>query len=119
MKTLQENDGCKFALTTSEKPNRYGFGRLGKNGSTGARVKGPQPDQGAVLGASYPHLFCGEPTIGDGVYCAEHHKLCRRGDGKDVRSLAAMIDAMEHSVSHRRTPYAEHTDPIDEELKRT
>lgn len=113
MKTLQENDGCKYALTTSEKPNRYGFGRLGKNGNTGAHVGG------AVLGASYPHLFCGEPTIGDGVYCDKHHKLCRRGDGKDVRSLAAMIDAMEHSVSHRRTPYAEHTDPIDIEITRS
>ena len=112
MKTLQENTGCKFALTTSEEPNRYGFGRLGKDGNTGAMVGQ------AVLGPSYPHLFCGEPTIGDGVYCAEHHKLCRRGAGKDARSLEEMIYAIDQSQHRGKSPYADHTDPVDEELKR-
>lgn len=112
MKTLLENTGCKFALTTSEEPNRHGFGRLGKDGRNGAMVGK------AVLGPSYPHLFCGEPTIGDGVYCAEHHKLCRRGPGKDARSLEEMIYAVDQSQYRGKSPYADHTDPIDEELKR-
>lgn len=98
MKTLIENDGCKYALTESDAPNRHPFGHS--------------------IGPSYPHLFCGEPTIGDGVYCATHHALCRRGHGKDARSLEEMIYAVDQSQYRGRPPYADHTDPVDEELKR-
>lgn len=112
MKTLIENDGCKYALTTSDAPNRYGFGRVGHKGKTGAKVGG------AVLGPSYPHLFCGEPTVADGVYCAKHHALCRRGLGKNERALEEMLYAVDHSQYRGKPPYADHTDPIDEELKR-
>ena len=112
MKTLVENEGCKFALTTSDEPNRHGFGRLGKDGKTGAVVRG------AVLGPSYPHLFCGEVTVGDGTYCDKHEKICRRGPGKHVRSLEEMIYAVDQSQYRGSTGFADHTDPIDEELKK-
>jgi hypothetical protein len=97
MKSLIENTGCKYALTTSAAPNRHPFGH--------------------TIGPSYPHLFCGEPTVKDGVYCAEHHKLCRRGQGKDARSLEEMIYAVDQSQYRGKSAYADHTDPIDIELR--
>jgi hypothetical protein len=112
MKTLIENDGCKFALTTSKEPNRHGFGRLGRNGFTGASVGG------AVLGASYPHLFCGEVQRPGSPYCEAHHARCCRGDGKDVRALEEMMYAVDESQFRGSTGYAEHTDPLDEEAKK-
>lgn len=99
MKTLIENDGCKFALTTSEAPNRHPFGHS--------------------IGPSYPHFFCGEPTTGEGQpYCATHKKLCHRGPGKDIRALEEMMYAIDQSQYRGTTGFADHTDPMDEELKK-
>lgn len=113
MKTLQENDGCKFALTTSEEPNRHGFGSLGSQACRYGATVGE-----AVLGPSYPHLFCGEPRKSGSPYCAAHHKICYRGHGKDARSLEEMIYAVDQSQYRGSTGFADHTDPLDEELKK-
>lgn len=112
MKTLLENTGCKFALTTSDAPNRHGFGQLGRKGFTGAAVRG------AVLGPSYPHMFCGEATAAGEPYCPTHKAICHRGHGKDVRSLEEMIYAVDQSQYRGSTGFMDHTDPMDEELKK-
>lgn len=125
MKTLIELDPgeCKFALTDSETADKsWSHLRLGANGP-GMRAK-----NGSRVGAgAYPHLFCGAPAIqvrgadgkmACGPYCEAHHKVSYRGKGKDARSLEEMIYSIDHSQYRGRAPYAEHTDPMDEELKK-
>ena len=68
-----------------------------------------------------PHRLCGRPTEAFEIeepYCPEHKALCHRGHGKDARSLEEMIYAIDKSQYRGRTGHAEHTDPVDEELRR-
>ena len=98
MKTLIETTGCRFALTTSEAPNRHPFG--------------------THIGPSYEHLFCDAPQRAGSSYCEKHHQVCCRGEGKDARALEEMIYAVDQSQFRGSTGYAEHTDPMDEEVKK-
>lgn len=49
-----------------------------------------------------PHLFCGEVTALDRVYCDHHHAICNTGFGKNVGDLESMIYSMEKTVARRR-----------------
>lgn len=110
MKTLTENTGCKFALTNGVADQAWAHLRLG----TGAGVRG----KGRMIGGgAYRHEFCAEPVKPGSVYCPLHHKRCYRGPGKDPRSLEEMIYATDQSQFRGRVPYAEHTEPMDEELQ--
>lgn len=114
MKSLVElgADECRFALTDSPAADRsWSHARLGASGPGSRKLN--------VGGGAYPHQFCGEPVVGKGPYCAAHKKLCHRGMGKDARSLEEMIYAIDKSQYRGRSPYADHTDPVDEELRRS
>lgn len=114
MKSLIDNDGCKYPVTNSDVSDQsWSHLRLGSSGP-GMRAK----DGSRVGGGAYPHLFCGEPQKAGSCYCAAHHKVCYRGPGKDARSLEEMIYAIDQSQFRGRTGYAEHTEPLDEDLRR-
>lgn len=116
MKSLIELEPgeCKFALTDSDAADQgWAHLRLGDSGA-GVRVKGR-----VIGGAAHPHMFCGEPVMDEKhAYCPKHMARCYRGPGKDTRSLEEMIYATDQSQTRTRAPYAEHTDPMDIELKR-
>lgn len=48
--------------------------------------------------AAPPHLFCGEVTALDRVYCDHHHTICNAGFGKDVGALELMMIKAELTV---------------------
>lgn len=73
-----------------------------------------------VTTAAPPHDCCGAPTQSENhlePYCPTHKAICHRGPGKDARSLEEMIYAVDQSQYRGRSPYADHTDPVDEELR--
>jgi hypothetical protein len=113
VKSLVDNEGCKFAVTNGGPADqRWGHLRLGASGA------GVVANGRIIGGGAYPHQFCDIPVQPGSVYCPAHHKRCYRGEGKDPRSLEEMIYSVDQSQHRGRTPYAEHTDPMDEELKK-
>lgn len=112
-KTLLDNDGCKYAVTNPDQTDK-GWAHLRLGSGPGMRSK-----TGARIGGgAYPHLFCGEPQQAGSPYCAAHHKLCYRGPGKDARSLEEMIYSIDQSQFRGRVGYADHTEPMDVELRK-
>lgn len=105
---------CRYAPDDAG-PADQSWGHLRLGGGGGVLVKGRM-----VGGGAYRHMFCGEPTPPGAVYCdacRTKHRLTR-GPGKDARSLEEMIYATDQSEHRGRAPYAEHTDPMDVELRR-
>lgn len=114
MKSLEELkvNECKFALTTSASADfRWNHLRLGD-------TKGVVTEDGKISGGgAFKHGFCGAPTHEGEPYCAAHKARCYRGPGKDVRSLEEMMYATDQSQYRGRQNYADHTDPVDREIK--
>ncbi len=45
--------------------------------------------------AGLHHLFCGQPAQDGSAYCAGHHSICNRGQGRSWQYIADLIARIE------------------------